>query len=429
MMHQHHAHAEPTLPEEPLDAANQALADALKVSFKILKGIMVILVVLYLLSNVRCIGSHEQALVLRLGALKKGVKEPGMVRAWPFPVEEIVPLPTKKANTLTIDSHNFHRQPIELGKELDTITRGEHRGLHPVMDGSLMTADGGIVHLQWKITYNFSDVSQFVTNVRGDDREAAEELIKVMLETVGVHIGGEMTAEEIIRTKVSELRFMMKERLNQRLKALGAGLEVTQVDVNQLTPPLQVRPVFAQTQRAEQRKEADIARARKEATQRMNDAAGASHEKIIALLDRLQATPLDDPDYAPTQAKLDDVLRNEAGGLAGNRINRAGAYHARVVGQMQADLEQYRTLLPEYQRDPVLLIERLWQEARLSILNNSSVVKLYVPPGLAEFRVKIPRDPEQERQKEQIRLLDKDETPSAKDLIRPTVHSLGIGYD
>ena len=56
MMQQDQDHADLTLPEEPLDAANQALADSLKVSFKILKGIMVILVVLYMLSNGRCIG-------------------------------------------------------------------------------------------------------------------------------------------------------------------------------------------------------------------------------------------------------------------------------------------------------------------------------------------------------------------------------------
>lgn len=429
MMQQDADHADLTLPEEPLDAANQALADSLKVSFKILKGIMVILVVLYMLSNVRCIGSHEQALVLRLGALKKGVKEPGLVRAWPFPIEEIVPLPTKKANTFTVDSHNFHREPIEIGKELDTISRNEHRGLHPVLDGSLMTADGGIVHLQWKITYRFTDVSRFVTNIRGDGRTAAEDLIKVLLETVGVHVGSEMTAEELIRTKVSELRYQVKTRLNERLIALDSGLEVNQVDVNQLTPPLQIRPIFTATQRAEQRKEATIAGARKEATQRMNDAAGASHEKIIALLDRIDATAKNDPEYTVILANLDDVLRNEAGGFAGRRINQAGAYHARVVGQMQADLQQYRMLLPEYQRDPVLLIERLWQQASLSILKSPGVVKLYVPFGLSEFRVIIPRDPDQERIKERARLLDKDAPPTVEGLIAPTYHGLGIGYD
>jgi len=216
---------DPTQPDAPLDAANQALADSLKVSFKILKGVMMILVVLYMLSNVRCIGSHEQALVLRLGALQEGVREPGMVRAWPFPIEEIVPLPTKKANILTVDSHNFHRQPFEIGKELDTISRSSHRGLHPVLDGSLMTADGGIVHLQWKITYRFTDVSLFVSNIGGDSREAAEDLITVMLETVGVHVGSEMTAEEIIRTKVSELRYKVKAQLNQRSEERRVGKE------------------------------------------------------------------------------------------------------------------------------------------------------------------------------------------------------------
>ena len=59
-MHQHadHEHREPTRVEEPLDAANQSLADALRASFGILKGIMFVLVVLYLFSNVSCIEGH-----------------------------------------------------------------------------------------------------------------------------------------------------------------------------------------------------------------------------------------------------------------------------------------------------------------------------------------------------------------------------------
>ena len=64
-----HADRDPSRQEEPLNAANQSLADALRASFGILKVIMMVLVVLYLFSNVRCIEGHEPALVLRLGRL------------------------------------------------------------------------------------------------------------------------------------------------------------------------------------------------------------------------------------------------------------------------------------------------------------------------------------------------------------------------
>jgi len=109
------AHRDPTVEERPLDAAGQSLADALRASFKILKGIMMVLVVLYLFSNARCVQPHEQALVLRLGRLLPGVQNPGLVWAFPYPLDEIVPLPTNKSNDTLIDSHTFHRRPGEIG--------------------------------------------------------------------------------------------------------------------------------------------------------------------------------------------------------------------------------------------------------------------------------------------------------------------------
>ncbi|UCE61236.1 MAG: hypothetical protein JSU63_05700, partial [Phycisphaerales bacterium] len=93
-MHQidhQHIHRDPDAVEEPLDAASQSLADALRASFSILKGIMLVLVVLYLFSNVRRIDSHEQALRLRLGKLLPGVEEAGLVWSFPYPIDEIVP--------------------------------------------------------------------------------------------------------------------------------------------------------------------------------------------------------------------------------------------------------------------------------------------------------------------------------------------------
>ena len=92
-MHQHaghsddHPHRRLEAAEEPLDAANQSLSDALRASFRILKGIMMVLVLRYLFSNVRRIESHEQALLLRLGRLSPTVYGAGVVWAFPFPID------------------------------------------------------------------------------------------------------------------------------------------------------------------------------------------------------------------------------------------------------------------------------------------------------------------------------------------------------
>ena len=96
--HDHHGHRNPEFAEEPLDAANQSLADALRSSFSILKGIMILLIVLYLFSNVRRVDSHEQALMLRLGSLQPRTLGPGLAWGLPYPIDEIITLPSNKSN-------------------------------------------------------------------------------------------------------------------------------------------------------------------------------------------------------------------------------------------------------------------------------------------------------------------------------------------
>ena len=48
-----------------LDAAGKSLSEALRISFIILKIIMVVLVIIFLASGFRTVGPDEQALVLR----------------------------------------------------------------------------------------------------------------------------------------------------------------------------------------------------------------------------------------------------------------------------------------------------------------------------------------------------------------------------
>ncbi len=398
-----HAHRNLGITEEPLDKANQSLADALRASFKILKGIMMVLVVLYLFSNVRRVDSHEQALVLRLGSLRAGVHEPGLVWAFPFPIDEIVPLPATKSNDLLVDSHSFFRRREEVGKPLSYIARSPSTGLNPSLDGALLTADSGLVHVRWKITYKIDDVSSFVTRFVGDKIEAAEDLIRLLVETVGIGVALENTSEEMIRTNVHEVQFQIRRRVNERLKALNSGVTVTLVEMYEPTPPLQIRGAFDATQRSENNKKKRIDDAAQQETRILNGAAGAAAHELIEILAALDSMDRDAPAVGRLQERLDDVLMKEAEGEAGRLIEEASAYHSVVVGQMKSDVELYRTLLPEYEYNADMLIARLWEQAKQEIYNRPGVIKFYRPAG-CEIRLKIPLDAEQARLDEERRL-------------------------
>ncbi len=429
-----HSHRDPAVTEAPLDAANQSLADALRASFRILKGIMLVLVVLYLISNVRRVDSHEEALVLRLGTLRPHVYQAGLVWAFPFPIDEIVPLPTKKSNDLIVESHTFKRRPEEIGKPLSFISRGS-RGLNPALDGALLTADAGLVHVTWKVTYKIDDVRSYVSNFVSDKLEAAEDLLRTQIETVGIHVAAGMTAEEIVRTRVDYVQTEMVHRVNERLAALDSGLVVTRIEMYEPTPPIPVRGAFDNTQRAENAKQSRIHAAEQGRTKTLNEAAGAVHEELVALLDDIERIERMNPDGATgtsakvlteLRAELDDMLEDRVEGRAGRMMKDAGSYLSVVVGRIQGDVELYRTLVPEYERNPALLIGRLWEQTSQAIMNHRGVTKIMRPPG-TEFWLHVGVDPEQARVEEVDRLKKKEFDPSK---LRPQrMVPVGPDYD
>jgi membrane protease subunit HflK len=414
-MHQHadhpedHPHRQLEGIEEPLDAANQSLSDALRASFRILKGIMMVLVLLYIFSNVRRVESHEQALLLRLGHLSPIVYDAGVVWAFPFPIDEIVPLPTRQSNDLPIDSHTFSRRPDEIGKPLTFIGRGME-GLNPALDGALLTADAGLVHTKWKVTYKFDDVRSYVSQIVGKDVEAATRLIRYLVETVGIHVAGEHTAEEMIRTRVDDVQNEMRKRVNDRLEELHSGIEVTRIEMFEPTPPIPIREAFDGTQRAENAKQKRIQDAQQQRTKMLSEAAGAAFPRVIQLLNQIDKGGKDASAEAGRK-KLDLLLTTEVEGNAGRLLKDAGAYRSVVVGRMQGDVDLYRTLLPEYERNAPLLIGRLWEQTRQDIFAAAGVIKFYRPPG-CQIRLHVPFDPEQARLEEERRLTKKEFDPS-----------------
>jgi len=428
-MHQHHddhGHRDPTVTEQPLDAANQSLADALRSSFTILKGIMLVLVVLYLFSNVRRIQPHEQALVFRLGNLLPRVEQPGLVWAFPYPIDEVVPLPTNKSNEARIDSHSFHRRKGEETKALNEISRGANDGLNPVLDGALLTSDGGLVHTRWKVTYKIGNVRDFVSDFVGDGTESAEELIRILVETIGIHVASEMKADEVVRTRLSEVQSEMFHRINERLRALNSGIEVASVEMFEPTPPLQIRQAFEKTLRYENLKKKKIDEAEQERNKILNRAAGSVHKELLSKIDAIEVAERNGESTTQLRAELDDMLSQRTEGRAGQLIREASSYHEVVVGGMQSDVELYRTLVPEYERNPHLLIARLWDQTRQSIFNNPGVKKIYKPAG-TEIRLEIPLDPESARIEEELKLRNQSPDMSKlrgqpKAVIVPTGH-------
>jgi len=132
--------------DDKLDAAGVSLYEALRISFVILKVIMLLLVIIFLASGFRTVGPDEQALVLRFGRIR-GIGEsrllgPGLHWVFPYPIYEIVKIPVGKKSDVSVDSFWYFQT------EEEKLPGGTKRSyvpptLDPLKDGYCITRSEG----------------------------------------------------------------------------------------------------------------------------------------------------------------------------------------------------------------------------------------------------------------------------------------------
>ena len=104
--------------DDEFDAAGKSLSEALRISFIVLKIIMIVLVVVFLASGFRTVEPDEQALVLRFGKIcgvgENRILGPGLKWVFPYPIDKIVKIPVAKKQNLPINSFWYYQRPDEL---------------------------------------------------------------------------------------------------------------------------------------------------------------------------------------------------------------------------------------------------------------------------------------------------------------------------
>ncbi|MFZ2148427.1 MAG: SPFH domain-containing protein [Sedimentisphaerales bacterium] len=367
---------------EDLDAAGKSLSEALRISFIILKVIMIVLILAFLVSGFKTVESDEEALVLRFGKIR-GVGEdrvlkPRTIPYWifPYPVDVMVKIPVEKKVDL-IDRSFWYYQSQErmLGEPSIEKTRILPE-LDPIKDGYSITrserqdeiasASGGsdynIVHCKWRLTYQIDDPELFFKNVYVRDAKPGDiyfdvitksitPLLQNLFEDAIVTATVNYSIDDVLFEQVARLTEHIRKLLQEKLNEIESGIKVVQVQLTDKTWPRQVNEAFEASHSASQKSEQAISKARTDA------------ENTII----------------------------EASSLAQEKTAEARAYRTKVVADARANAEYFQELLPEYRKHPKLVIQKIYQDAIENIFDNA-VEKFVIPTG-AEWRININRDP------------------------------------
>ncbi len=406
------------LPE--LDAANSSLSEALRISFIILKIIMIVLVVLFLISGFETVGSDEQALVLRLGKIR-GVGENKILKPrarpywiFPYPIEEIVKIPVEKNIDLNIRSFWYYQSEQDIIDESQGKSRPPRsETLDPIKDGYCLTrsekksdalsgsdgTDYNIVHSKWQLRYRINDPELFFRNVFVENVKPGEVYSNVMTKSIAPLLAGlfeesvvaamvHYTIDEAIKSQdriPKHVQRLLQEKLD-KMKSGDmenmCGIEVVSVYLTDITWPRQVDEAFQKSITASQNSQGAITAARTYAQNTLNEAAGPVAEQLYATL---QDDNVDE--------QTNELLWSQLAGAAQEKLFEARAYRTQVVADAKANADYLQSLLPEYRKYPAITIQSIYRDAIEQVLANIGEKFVIQPTKGEEIRIMISRDP------------------------------------
>ncbi len=375
---------------EAMDTAHKSLASSLQLSFRALQLAMIVLVGLYLVSGFRTVEDSQTGVATFFGAIinEHGL-QPGLQTNWPPPIGafEVFDAQNREANIggvfrPRIDARLSHEQRLTKSKSTD--------GLVPGRDGSLLTADGDLAHIEISSFWEIVDPLQYAHTI--PDAEG-NFFVEIALEKAAVHVVGELTLEELLDKPLEELRSLFQNHAQDTLNKLECGIRISDVILpNEPEPPLFIQKSYANFDSAKIKAETTVERARASAHETLIEAAGSSYDDLLNLITAYErAAELGDEQVKQTSLNaINSMLQDdEISGKAANKISIAEGYRAQIETTLGQDFRRFQSLLPTYREHPELVIQNKWFDMYASVLENADVETMFVPSFIANVRLGI----------------------------------------
>jgi membrane protease subunit HflK len=333
--HEHHDH--PDSPghsgatagtPETHDSSSQALSEALKSSFFIVKLAMAALVVVILASGIFRVEPQEKAIVLEFGK-PVGVGTnmllgSGLHWAWPQPIDEIVKIPVTPTGNLQVRS-TVGWYFVTPEQEVAGVEPPGGNTLNPAIDGSVLTADRNIIHCRATVIYHIEDPRAAIFNFGAGTNhqfnlEGVSNALLNAANNAVVATAARFNVDDILTDSGGEYRASVQRRIADLADAEHLGVAIDLVNVDSVAPR-QLRDIFAQVNSARQN------------LQKVVTDALAEQQRIL--------------NYAAAQAN--------------SVTNTAETARNNFVQSVRSEADSFNKLLPQFERNP-----RLYEEMELA---------------------------------------------------------------
>lgn len=349
-------------PVTPVDSGSQALAEALRSSFSIIKVVMVILFGVFLVKGVFTVGPQEKAIILRLGKPvgvgDKMLLGSGWHWAWPYPIDDVIKIPITEIQKVTAKGSWFYQTPEQeaLGQEPPAGPT-----LNPAVDGYALTADGNIVHTKATLSYRIEDPVRCVFAFAAGTNDTftlagVSNAVVNALDNALVQTTASFKVDDLLLNDAPGFQDAVRRRMVKLVSEQKLGIVVDSCIVQSL-PPRQLKQAFVNVATASTRFGTAVYQARTEASQTLGRA---------------------DSDAA-------------------GRINAAETARTLMVNSLNTEADRFRRLLPAYQSNPEFFVQQRLVETVGRVFTNAQD-KMLLPAGdggkPTELRLLLSREPQ-----------------------------------
>ena len=280
-------------------------ADVLETVTKYFLILVAVVVLFILFSGIRMVESGEVALILRFGELvgdnyDEQVHEPGLLFAFPYFIDEVIIIPEKQVMEQTVVSH---------------YTAGSY--LTGSEGGYLITGDRNVARVAASVKYTVTDPVAYALRMTDIPAMVDGAVSSAMVNScVGMDVDDLLTSEKL------SFASAVTEFATDKLNKLGAGVEITSLELTQVVMPEEVRDVY---------------------------------ENVNAA--RLQANTI-----VERAVQFETSLIPQAQADAYSMQSKARADQVQAIASANVELAEFWGVLDEYQNDPDSVKTRLYNE-------------------------------------------------------------------
>ncbi len=276
--------------------------------------IVAIVVGLWLLSGIYMVGADQQGVVMRFGAYHR-TEQPGLRYRLPAPFEEVLlPVVTSQNET-------------QIG--FRSSARNNQSSIAVPEESMMLTQDENLINVQFAVFWRINEVNDYLFEIRNPN-----VTIKMAAESVMREVIGQNKLQFALTEGRGQIAEDARKRLQELMDEYKAGISVTQINLQTVAVPDEVKSSFQ-----------DVVNARLD-MERFQNQAAAHVNKVI-------------PDARGQAAKL---------------LQEAKGYRDQKIAIAKGDADRFKEVFEVYKNSKDVTSRRLYLETMEAILSGAQKV-------------------------------------------------------